>query len=414
MPLQVASVPAEAYPLVQRAVLKVSASRGATGRTLSVADPSRLNTALPHPLYLIDARDTLDITHLSKARLVSWRFLVMSETTPLAVIELHCDSGGNLSYAKTIVGPFVAAIQQAVAAAEGLGEVVRGTYELRALIMPSIYLQALWLKDLVGSNDTVISFKPTSPGTFQVLRNAAALPPSGGGLTGTSSQPPSIESFFAQARQTASRKLAFDNAPQRGTSAGASGGSVQPRRSTDMTTDYEMPTSNVPAGGSVSGPSGGGVPPPPTPPTATRSYASTPIRLLGGGGGGGGAGPAGPASGASGGNPFVINRQDLIKNYANMVARTWTDPSYLQLLLTSPPQTLDQAGIPTIPGAVIRILQIKLTGIGKIEEIVEKWIDGIRTGQYDLFIPIKPDGISVNPAGGGDTNCCCTPCCCCT
>lgn len=175
-------------------------------------------------------------------------------------------------------------------------------------------------------------------------------------------------------------------------------------------TDYTgMPTGGVTAGGAAPHPSGG--PTSPLPPTAPKYYPSVPNPGQGGAAPGG---AAGAAPGASGGNPYVVNRQDMIKNYANMVARTWTDPSYLQLLIANPIQTLDQAGIPTIPGAVIRVLQIKLTGIGRIEEIVDKWIDGIRTGQYDLFIPIKPDGISVGAAGGGDVNCCCTPCCCCT
>jgi hypothetical protein len=409
MPLQVASAPAEAFPLLAQAVRRVSSGRGATGRAIAVPDPSKLSVAIPHQVYFINVLDE----PLSRARLVSWRFLLVNETTPLAVIDLHCDStGGNLSYAKTTIGPFVAAIQQAVATGEHLDEVVTGTYELRALIVPSIYLQALWLKDLAGSNDIIISFKPTSPGTFQVLRNAAALAPSGGGPSVARSAQRSVDSFFAEARQTASRKLAFNNAPRRGISAGASGGSVQPQRSTDMATNYSgMSTGDLPAGGSASSPSGGGAPTLPLPPTATKIYPAVP-NLGQPGPASGGAG--GVAPGASGASPYVVNRQDLIKNYANMVARTWTDPSYLQLLLANPVQTLDQAGIPTIPGAVIRVLQIKLTGIGRIEEVVDKWIDGIRTGQYDLFIPIKPDGISIGAAGGGDVNCCCTPCCCCT
>jgi len=113
-----------------------------------------------------------------------------------------------------------------------------------------------------------------------------------------------------------------------------------------------------------------------------------------------------------------VNRQALIKNYANMVARTWADDSYLQSILSNPVDVLAKAGLPTTPGAVIRIVQHKLTGMGKIDDQVDAWIAGVRTGLYDLFLPMKPEGVQVSGGagamGGGDACCCCSPCCCCT
>jgi hypothetical protein len=117
---------------------------------------------------------------------------------------------------------------------------------------------------------------------------------------------------------------------------------------------------------------------------------------------------------------YTFNRQDFIKSYANMVARTWTDDSYLQLLLADPVDTLNQAGLQTIPGAVIRIVQHQITGTGRIEDEVSAWVAGNQTGLYDLFLPIKPDYIDFSGAGGstdsesGGGSCCCSPCCCCT
>jgi hypothetical protein len=103
-----------------------------------------------------------------------------------------------------------------------------------------------------------------------------------------------------------------------------------------------------------------------------------------------------------------------------MVARTWTDDSYLQLLLSDPVDTLAQAGIQTIPGAVIRIVQHQITGTGRIEDEVDAWVAGNQSGLYDLFLPMKPDYVDFSGGGGasavgGDGNsCCCSPCCCCT
>jgi len=120
-------------------------------------------------------------------------------------------------------------------------------------------------------------------------------------------------------------------------------------------------------------------------------------------------GPTGPG----------FSRRDFITAYADMVAQTWIDDQYLDLLLASPAEVLARAGIPTAPGATIRIIQVKLTGMGKVEDQVNSWIEGNRTGLYDLWLPLKPDDIDLSPGGGdpnacaGGASCCCTPCCCC-
>jgi len=102
-----------------------------------------------------------------------------------------------------------------------------------------------------------------------------------------------------------------------------------------------------------------------------------------------------------------------------MVARTWVDDSFLQLLLADPTSTLAQNGIPTVDGAVVRIIQHVITGSGKIEDQVDAWLEGHATGLYDLYVPMKPEEFDISEGGGGDAcqggdSCCCCPCCCCT
>lgn len=115
-----------------------------------------------------------------------------------------------------------------------------------------------------------------------------------------------------------------------------------------------------------------------------------------------------------------FSRQQFMKSYANMVAQTWIDPNYEQLLLSDPVNTLAAAGLPTVEGAVIRIVQVKITGMGRVEDQVDAWVEGARTGLYDLWLPLKPDDVDVSVGGGdpsacvGGASCCCTPCCCCT
>jgi hypothetical protein len=166
----------------------------------------------------------------------------------------------------------------------------------------------------------------------------------------------------------------------------------------------------------------------------SQQYPPLPTKLVAGGAGGGGGtgdpyypptpGPGTKTGGAATdttGAPF--NRQEFIKAYAGLVAHTWADPQFLDLLLASPVDTLNKAGLYTIPGAVIRIIQHKITGSGKIEDEVDAWVAGNQTGLYDLFLPYKPDNVAVSPGGGavdaavasdGGNCCCCSPCCCCT
>jgi hypothetical protein len=102
-----------------------------------------------------------------------------------------------------------------------------------------------------------------------------------------------------------------------------------------------------------------------------------------------------------------------------MVARTWIDEAFLELLRADPVTTCNNSGLPTVAGAVVRIIEVKITGTGQVKDQVDAWIEGNRTGLYDLWLPIRPDEWD-EEAGGmievstGDYCCCCCPCCCCT
>ena len=165
-------------------------------------------------------------------------------------------------------------------------------------------------------------------------------------------------------------------------------------------------------------------------PSTPPSFPSEPHRVLPPGAGGGAQNPSTPPSfpstpATSGGGavtlPAVpaVNRNQFIRNYAALVARTWLDASLLQLLRSDPVTTLANAGIPTVPGAEVVVVETVITGVGKVEDALEEWIKGNVTGRYLLWVPIKPDNIdlSTEPSGGmvsqnGCTTCC--PCCCCT
>lgn len=165
-------------------------------------------------------------------------------------------------------------------------------------------------------------------------------------------------------------------------------------------------------------------------PTTPPSFPSTPERLLPPGGGA----PTNPSiapsypsapPAAPGGAPVLppvpaVNRNQFIRNYAALVARTWVDEAFRQLLLSDPVTTLANAGIPVVSGAEVVLVETKITGVGKVEDAVDEWVKGNVSGRYLFWLPIKPDNvdISTGPGGGagavGGACCSCCPCCCCT
>lgn len=127
-------------------------------------------------------------------------------------------------------------------------------------------------------------------------------------------------------------------------------------------------------------------------------------------------------------------RSDFLQRYANIVAMSWADDNYLHRLLKDPNSILKEAGISVKESDRINVvtMESKDSGRGAIEDQIQLWEKGSRTGSYDLLIALKPEGWTpenveltdsqlMAVAGGLEeassidiSCCCCTPCCCCT
>ena len=99
--------------------------------------------------------------------------------------------------------------------------------------------------------------------------------------------------------------------------------------------------------------------------------------------------------------------------YSDLVEKAWEDQTYLAKLHENPIAVLADAGIPVQAGAVVNVVMRKLDRTAKLADQVGAWEDGIRTGIYDLILPIRPEGgdeaLIVQGPEGGDP-CCCCPC----
>ena len=76
MPLQLPNPPAKAYQLLVEAISRASGAGGAMTKILSVPDPSKLSSVLPHQVYTLGASQIAQGRHLDRAGLTAWRFLI--------------------------------------------------------------------------------------------------------------------------------------------------------------------------------------------------------------------------------------------------------------------------------------------------------------------------------------------------
>lgn len=95
--------------------------------------------------------------------------------------------------------------------------------------------------------------------------------------------------------------------------------------------------------------------------------------------------------------------------YSSMILKLWGDPGYVDALKRDPKQALAGAGIDIPAKATVNIILRNLDRTAKLADQLAMWEEGVRTGVYDIIIPIKPNETTSLAAEGGDP-CCCCPC----
>jgi hypothetical protein len=119
---------------------------------------------LPHPVYELSLIDLASGNGVSAARLIAWRYLLPSPTGgKMVAAEVHVDPGGAHEFGSLNEGPFVADTIQATTRAEGDATFANGSYELRLLRIPALFVVALWLKDQAGVGDRFIPIGTVFP-----------------------------------------------------------------------------------------------------------------------------------------------------------------------------------------------------------------------------------------------------------
>lgn len=129
------------------------ALRNATGK-LQLTDP--------HQVFTLGLADLVAGRGLEAARPSGWRYLVRDDDNVLASAEAVVTARSDeYAFSAFSEGGFVPATAHALEAARALPAVNQGSFELRLLNVPGLYVMALWLHEASGTDDLLIPLAPS-------------------------------------------------------------------------------------------------------------------------------------------------------------------------------------------------------------------------------------------------------------
>jgi hypothetical protein len=118
----------------------------------------------------------------------------------------------------------------------------------------------------------------------------------------------------------------------------------------------------------------------------------------------------------------MVDRQEFVRAYTQVLTKAWTDPSYRAQVNSDPKQALEEVGLDT-GGATVQVVDTT-QGAGDLDEQVRLFEQGVESGQVKLYVPDSPPadaeelkGVRLDAEAASDdvtVCCCCCPCCTCT
>jgi hypothetical protein len=174
MPLDVSNPPIAAYEAVQSVVSDLASKSGFRTPALRRAEPSRLALSTPHRISLLRLdrlRQGNDLRGSTEMR--GWRFLVHDGDRVIASTDATLNQKGGFDFGQINEGPFNGSMEQAIRKAEQLPAIQRARFEPVVLLVPALYIVALWLQTSDEENDLILPLPPT-PGEFRPLEPMTA------------------------------------------------------------------------------------------------------------------------------------------------------------------------------------------------------------------------------------------------
>jgi hypothetical protein len=149
-----------------------------------------------HKVYNLGLEDVAAGKGLDQAHWVSWRYLIDQGEQGTAAAEVNYDEKAESNeFSQFNQGAYGPATLAEIQKVETSPRFSKGSYELRFLRIPALYVAAVWLHDLEGDGDVVIPIPPTAP----PLEAGVDYSPS---------------KFISLLQAPAQQKLRFDSSPR--------------------------------------------------------------------------------------------------------------------------------------------------------------------------------------------------------
>jgi hypothetical protein len=162
MPIEPIDPPIAAYEAVRARIAELAITGAFRTPKLRRTSPDALAIAFPHrvaqiPLDMIRTGMELRSAALDQG----WRFLLVDNDRAIAAATAIQVNNEAYRFGYLNEGPFVEGTERAVEQAEADNIIQQGHFEPLLLMVPALYVMALWLKDRIDTADLVLPITPT-------------------------------------------------------------------------------------------------------------------------------------------------------------------------------------------------------------------------------------------------------------
>jgi len=112
------------------------------------------------PVYTLGLNDLAEGKDFAAAHQTGWRYLLKHGNDVVASADAVIDPRGEAIFAQVSEGPLVTGLNSAIQAANSKESLVKGEYEVRLLMVPALYVAALWFVDKAEGQDLAMPIDP--------------------------------------------------------------------------------------------------------------------------------------------------------------------------------------------------------------------------------------------------------------
>ena len=165
MPLKYKKEPRDVTNVVKSQFDKIRSGKGFRTPLLASIqfrkDTANLDQEHAVPVYHLGVEDLKGRKDVSAAKLVSWRYLIKHRGKEVASADAIIDDDGTTMFSHVNEGPLVRGLVSALEIANSQSIIRNNDFEARILMVPALYVAALWLADIEEGKDYAVPFEPS-------------------------------------------------------------------------------------------------------------------------------------------------------------------------------------------------------------------------------------------------------------